>query len=430
MYTTFSCLFGRLMIVLGLCQALACQTASPPQSTSLASSVSNEILLEANRLTYTIAYEHDQFYTFIGVRALSMTHLAIHNALNSIDPQYACYAFDEKETGADPIAAMSQVTLEILRYVYPDRADTIYQVTQKWLREIPEGTSKDLGIALGKHAALEILALREGDGHEKQGEYTPMTKPGDYQHTPEFDWVWKPDFSFARPFTLDSVSQFRSPPPPDLASQSYADSYNEVKKFGVKNSLARTTDQTHIGHWWAEFGEHSWNRIGRITAKERQLPLWEAARMFALINMNLYDLYLVSFDSKYHYDSWRPYTAIRDATDDGNALTTSDPNWEPDMLTPPWPEYPSAHAAVGAGGAEIVSHIYGTSEITVRMSSVTAPVESSTRTYHNLTHAASDCADSRIWNGFHFRFATEEGKRQGQKVAQHVIKHALRPIGK
>lgn len=42
------------------------------------------------------------------------------------------------------------------------------------------------------------------------------------------------------------------------------------------------------------------------------------------------------------------------------------------MLTPPWPEYPSAHAAVGAGEAEIVSYVYGTANIAFEMESVTA----------------------------------------------------------
>lgn len=426
-------IFIQGLAMISLSFLLSC-TLSSQQTDNLqhneAPPISNEVVLQANRLVYTIANEHDQFYSFIGVRALAMTHLAIHNALNSIEPVYVCYAFEARETEADPIAASAQATLDILRFVYPDRADTIYQETQKWLRRVPNGPAKELGIALGKQAATSILQLREGDGHEKQGVYTPMTKPGDYQHTPEFDWVWKPDFSYARPFVLDSLTQFRSPPPPHLNSKEYAESYNEVKKLGVKGSQFRSADQTHIGHWWAEFGEHSWNRIGRLTATEQKLSLWESARMFALINMNLYDLYLVSFDSKYHYDTWRPYTAIRAGDTDNNPLTQAVPGWEPDMLTPPWPEYPSAHAAVGAAGAEIVSHIFGTDEVSFQMNSVTAPKDAPQRSYHTLSMAANDCADSRIFNGFHFRFATEEGKRQGQLVAQHVLTHALYPIKK
>ena len=144
--------------------------------------------------------------------------------------------------------------------------------------------------------------------------------------------------------------------------------------------------------------------------------------------MNLYDLYLVSFDSKYHYDTWRPYTAIREAGSDNNPNTAADPQWEPDMVTPPWPEYPSAHAAVGAAGAEIFSQVYGTAEVPFTMTSVTAQPPGSERSYTNLDEVADHCAASRIWNGFHFRFATEEGKKQGRQLARYVVNKFLLPL--
>lgn len=387
----------------------------------------NEVVIAANSLAYSIANDHDQFYSFIGVRALAMSHLAIHDALNAIDRNYNSYAFIDDKPTADPISSVVQAAYEVLVAAYPKRKDTLDFFRNHWLKKVPDGAAKSMGIELGKASASAIIQLRAGDGHEKQGNYTPMTKPGDYQYTPEFDWVWKPDFSYARPFSLDSVSQFRSPPPPALSSEAYAKSYNEVKDYGIVNSKIRTEDQTHIAHWWAEFGEHSWNRIGRLTADDNKISLRETARMFALINMNLYDLYLASFDSKYHYDTWRPYTAIRSGSQDDNPLTEEIKDWTPEMLTPPWPEYPSAHAAVGAGGAYIVSQVYGTSKVRFTMSSVTAPEEAPQRTYNDLNAASNDCADSRILNGFHFRFATEEGKKQGLKVANHVYNHALRP---
>jgi hypothetical protein len=240
--------------------------------------------------------------------------------------------------------------------------------------------------------------------------------------------VLKPDFDYARPFALDTVTRFRSPPPPALASEEYCQSFEEVKEYGGKYSNRRTEDQTDYAHWWAEFAEHSWNRIGRIMAKEHQLPILETARMFALINMDIYDIYLASLESKYYYDTWRPYTAIRMADKDGNPRTQADPDWEPEMLTPPWPEYPSAHAAVGAGGAEIVAQVMGTPEVSFRMESVSALPSSPVRTYHHLDSAANDCADSRIMNGYHFRFATEEGKQQGREIARYILSHYLQPI--
>ena len=406
----------------------ACGSDSEEQTEGPLGDLGHELVVDLNGLTYSIANEHDQFYSFIGVRALAMVHLAIHDVFNAIEPTYETYAYEGGKVDADPVAAAAEATRLILLKAYPNRSDTIELVCNRWLEAVADDEAKAAGTRLGQTVAEKLMTMRDGDGHEKQGNYTPMTKPGDYQYTPGFDWVWIPDFSYARPFTLDSITQFRSPLPPALDSDEYAASYVEVMEYGRKESTSRSADQTHYAHWWAEFGEHSWNRIGRLTATERELPALETARMFALLNMNLYDLYLVSFDSKYHYDTWRPITAIQSTEDDGNPSTDSDPNWEPEMVTPPWPEYPSAHAAVGAAGAEIVTAVYGTAEVSFTMISVTAPEGQAERSYTNLDQAADDCADSRIMNGFHFRFATEEGKKQGRQLARFVVDNYLRKL--
>ncbi|MEZ4701298.1 MAG: vanadium-dependent haloperoxidase [Rhodothermales bacterium] len=411
-----------ILLILNLVPGFAIHAVKPDPT--------NEAAIAWNRTAYTIAHQHDQFNSFIGVRALAMSSLAMHDALNGIDRRFEPYATRTDAPDADPIAAISQAAYDVLAAAYPARKDTLRGELERWLGTVDDAGARARGVALGHETAAALIRLRDGDGHEKNGDYTPMTKPGDYQYTPGFDYVWKPDFSYARPFTLDSLTQFHAPPPPPLTSEAYARSLNEVKAYGKAGSTVRSADQTHIAHWWAEFGEHGWNRIGRITAQERNLPLWETVRMFALINVNLYDLYLVSFESKYAYDTWRPYTAIRQADEDGNPATEKDPDWQPEMVTPPWPEYPSAHAAVGAGGAEIVAAVYGTPMVGFTMASVTAPEGQPNRTYASLDAAADDCADSRIYNGFHFRFATEAGKRQGRALARHVVQRILRPVNR
>jgi hypothetical protein len=105
----------------------------------------------------------------------------------------------------------------------------------------------------------------------------------------------------------------------------------------------------------------------------------------------------------------------------------ADPGWEPEMKTPPWPEYPSAHAAVGALGATLLTEVFGSPQVSFTMESVTALPEARERSYYDLNQAAEACADSRVMNGFHFRFATEEGLLQGKKIAQHTLQGFLRP---
>jgi hypothetical protein len=388
----------------------------------------NEVVIAWNELAYTIANEHDQFLSFIGIRALTMVHLAMHDALNAIQPVYEQYVFKERAPAVNPLAASSQAAYKVLITIYPQKESVLEKEIRKWLATIPDGAEKAAGIQLGNKSAAAILELRKDDGHLSKGNYKPTGKPGSYQYTPGFDWVWIPDLNKIKPFGVTSPNQFRAAPPPALTSAAYTESFNEVKAFGVKSSSARSTDETNYAHWWAEFAEHGWNRIGRITAKQRSLSLWETARMFALINMDIFDIYITSFDSKYHYDTWRPITAIHAAERDNNPATRADTSWQPEMVTPPWPEYPSAHSAVAAGGAEIVSNVFGTANVNFSMESVTALPGAKVRAYDNLDSAAEDCATSRIMNGFHFRFATDAGKKQGREVAKYIYAHQLRPI--
>jgi hypothetical protein len=395
----------------------------PPQAVS-----DNAVAVDWNQIAHDAANEHDQFLTFLGVRTMTMTHIAMHDAVNAVLPRYEQYAFKGRAPNADATAAVAQAAYAVLSATYPKQRATFDAARARWLGAIPNEDARARGVAVGAEAAAAIIALRAGDGHDAIGDYRPGTKPGGYQFTPGFNFVLNPDFRNAKPFGLTSPHQFRAAQPPALTSPAYARAFNEVKQFGVAKSAARTADQTNYAHWWAEFAEHSWNRIAHLTAVERKLDLAATLRLFALINMDIFDVYLATWDSKYHFNTWRPLTAIRAAQSDGNAETAPDATWVPEMLTLPFPEYPSGHSAVCAAGAEVVAHVYGTPRVPFRMQSLTALPGSLTRAFDDLNVAANECSDSRVMNGYHFRFATEAGKTLGRSVAQHLIATKLLPL--
>ena len=71
----------------------------------------------------------------------------------------------------------------------------------------------------------------------------------------------------------------------------------------------------------------------------RQLDAWTTARLFALVNVAMADGFIGGFEAKYHYNYWRPATAIRE---------TIEPTWLSNLTTPPVPDYPSTHTVLGA----------------------------------------------------------------------------------
>jgi hypothetical protein len=233
-------------------------------------------------------------------------------------------------------------------------------------------------------------------------------------------------FRYATPFGLKSPDQFRVPAPPALTSRAYATAYNEVKSVGAMNSTTRTKDQSNYANWWYEGSEIGWARVARVTTTSEEMNIWRAARMFALLGMSFYDGYVAGWDSRYHWDFWRPYTAIRAGDTDGNRGTTKAATWRSYLETPPVSDYPSTHSVLGAGAAEVLKRSFWTDHVPFSMGSLTALPENPVRSFDTFTQAVNENADSRVRAGIHFRFSTEQGKMLGRRVSNYIIEHHLR----
>jgi len=425
-----------LTMVISLAVAAASQTdfderlSNQDEDSALAAlqsgSLSDPALVVAwNSTVNEIGFAEDQFLTFKGVRAHAMMHIAIHDALNTVVPLYRRFAYRGNDRFAHPIAAAAQAAHDVVLSQYPGAAARADAELANWLSRVPDGHAKTRGITLGQKSASAILALRTNDGWDFQGTYDFSSDLGAYQTTPPWNgFVLQPGFRFAKPFGLRAPGQFRSAPPRALDSSRYAEAYNEVKDFGRVDSMVRTPDQTRYAVWWMEFAEGSVNRLARQLVTHRKTNLWKAARMFALLNMSIFDGYVANWDSKFEYNHWRPYTAIREAARDGNPATEPDSNWEPLRPTPPFPEYTSAHSTVCAASFDVLKRTFG-DHVSFTMETTTAPPEMPRRSFRRFSAAAEECADSRVRLGFHFRYATDRGLSLGRAVGRWLEENHL-----
>src|SRR5262249_10790955 len=107
---------------------------------------------------------------------------------------------------------------------------------------------------------------------------------------------------------------------------------------------------------------------------------------------------------QYHYNFWRPITAIRNGDIDDNPATDREATWQPIDNTPMHPEYPCAHCILSGSVAGVVKAVLGTAEIPeIAVTSATAP--SVTHRWTNMTAFTDEVANARIWAGFHYRFS-------------------------
>jgi hypothetical protein len=389
----------------------------------------NDVVLKWNEVAYEgfggFTYQH----SLMASRVNAMVHIAMHDALNAVYPQYAKYAFTGKDSGANPIAAAASAAHAVLLHEIPGRKSFLDSALQQSLSTIAEGNAKDRGIKLGKEAAQAIITARSGDGSEGNPlAPVPVTDiPGRYQTVPPFDFCFAPFWENVKLFSLQRKDQFRSVPPPSLNSATYATAFNEVKETGKLNSATRTADQTAYAKYWYEFSEAGWNRVARTVAINKKLNLLETARLFALVDIALADAYTAGWDSKAHYNFWRPYTAIRHAAADGNDQTMEDAQWQPEQPTPPVQDYPSTHSALGNAAATVLAKVLG-DNTTFTMTSPTAFPVGSTRTFNSFSQAAKENADSRVKAGIHFRFACEAGLELGNKIGSWTVDNFCNPL--
>jgi hypothetical protein len=363
-------------------------------------------------------------------RIYAMTHAAIYDALNAIDRRYRPYALDRRaEPGASPEAAVAAAAHDVLVALLRTQLATLDAAYESSLAGIADGPAKTDGIAIGQAAAAAILALRDADGSSAPMPYTPGTGPGDYQLTPpNFAPAVLPGWGNVTPFALTRGAQFRLSPPKflDLTSNRYTADYNEVKAIGELNSATRTAAQSEIARFWYEGSPTGWNRIARVVAAQQAIDMWQNARLFGLLNFAMADGFIAGFDSKYHYNFWRPITAIRAGATDKNPATVADADWTAFLVTPAAPDYPSTHSVLGAAAAEVLARFFGADAISFTATSG-APFPGITRSFTSFSQAAQENADSRIYAGIHFRTACRHGLSQGKKVGRYVFKHALQP---
>jgi hypothetical protein len=377
----------------------------------------------------------------------AIVQAAVYDAVEAITGRFRPYHVHIPGASGSTAAAVAKATHDVLVSRFPSASviaslDTTYH---NYLAA--HGLSEtDPGVAVGAQAAAGIIALRAND--RSFPDCSPMPPPplclfvgstdiGVWRPTPSFlpgpppsnSPMLAPWLSAVTPFTLTSNSQFRAVPPPSLTSKRYAAAYNEVKSLGARFNSGRTAEQTEIGLFWYSNYLVLWYHALRDIADAHVHNIDDSARLFALASLAMGDAVLTAWDSKYHYASWRPITAIRNGDSDGNPETVADPNWEPLQNNPNYPEYTSGANNVTGAVTRMLALFFGTDEMTFTVTTTNhPPATTTTRTYNRFSDAAADVLNARIYAGIHFRFADLQGRRQGRHVAQWVFSHFLRSV--
>jgi membrane-associated phospholipid phosphatase len=363
-------------------------------------------------------------------RAFAILHAAIHDAVNGVERRYQPYTADLSSPGASVDAAIASAARTVLQALAPGQEVKVEIAYHAALLAIPDGAAKSAGITLGQQAAAANLERRLADGVDTatQPTYVSTSAPGDYDFTPPFDapplgpGALFPGWGRITPFAID-LADHKLKGPLALTSREYSRDFEYLKSIGKSDSRTRTAEQTDIAYFWFEFSPLGWNRVANSVVMLKRLDVWRSARIMALVNFALADGYIAGFDAKYQYRFWRPVTAIRKASDDGNPDTQPDANWLPlaaaAFFTPPVPDYPSTHTVLGAAAAEVLIRNFGDH---TPFSVISTTLPGAIRHFKRFSDAARENGMSRVYGGIHFLHSVREGYAQGQGIGRSVSK--------
>ena len=371
---------------------------------------------------------------------LAVVQAAVHDAVQAIDRRYTPYhVMFLRGASGSPEAAAAKAAHDVLVDILPGQAaalDTTYHeyFTSHGLAE------NDPGVRIGAVAAAGILALRANDGRVPNPLPPPFiggTAPGQWRPTPSLlpgppPSLWRPwrvrGSARCPPSRCKSGDQFRADAPPPLSSRQYTRDYNEVKALGALTNSMRTPEQTELASFFAGNLFILYNQTLRDVAAAHTDNIGDNARLLALGTLAIADAFITAWDSKKHYNYWRPITAIREGDNDGNPRTEGDPQWQPFLNTPNYPDYTSGANTTAGALTRMLELYFRTDRMTFTVVSPNPQAVPNTRTYHRFSDLSWDTVNVRIYQGIHFRTADEVGRTQGRQVAEWVFRHVLQPI--
>lgn len=350
---------------------------------------------------------------------IAMVAIAIHDALNAIEPRYRRWAprgrGEPRAAGASPLAAMSMAAFSVLarRHIASTRSAEAEALLQEALARVPSASGRSAGVALGSAIGTATLD-RAGPSPEKRA-FPVSDAEGRWRPTPPLPLL---GITYVdQPMLFPDNASLRGPPPPDITSARFRAEVEEVRRMGGAGETGRSAAQTEAASFWVPQSlQRNLHRflLLRLASQPPAGGLWEEARMNAVLAVAFADNDVLLFAEKLHYLFWRPVTVINA----GCPGLRPDPSWTTLLPTPPHPEYPSGHSADFATGAAVLTGLLGEGPVAYQaVDRAGQPI----REFPSLAAASEECSESRIWAGAHFRSALVEGQRIGRAVAARAL---------
>ena len=224
-----------------------------------------------------------------------------------------------------------------------------------------------------------------------------------------------PGWGNNRTFAMPGTSVCSLPAPPDYSEDKASEFYRQALEVYQTNQNL-TVEQRAIARFWSDDAMLSvtppghWFDIALQIFARDQVPLEKTVDVLARLGVTVGDAFIGCWREKYAYDLLRPVTYL------GRVL---DPQWEPLLNTPPFPEYPSGHSTQSGAAAAVLTQMFGEN---FAFDDATGKADGlAPRHFASFSAAAEEAGISRLYGGIHFRAAIDNGLTQGRCIAAFAI---------
>ena len=358
-------------------------------------------------------------------RLYAMVTVAMYDAVNGIEStrhhgrQPALVGPGGAPMNGNTSAAAASAAHAVLWALTPTQRSVIDAALAAELEDAGGADAKPVaaGADWGRLVGERVVSIRSSDGTQKPDPMAAGSGPG--VHRANFD----ARFRHMTPFGIASKSSYSSEPPPALSSSEYAAAFNDVKTLGRQDGDA---ERNQISNFWlAEGGTvretGTWLQASLAIAEQEgtvdSVPA--TARLFALVGMAIADAVLVSWEAKATYFTWRPTFAIREADTNVNPATEPDTSWTSRIGSAGGsPEYNSGTSTFAGAASAVLEHFYGDGSL--EFCFVTDKATHGPRCYASALAGAEEAGRSRIYQGIHFQFSNEDGRRAGRALGTEI----------
>ncbi|TNC64245.1 vanadium-dependent haloperoxidase [Rubellimicrobium roseum] len=224
-----------------------------------------------------------------------------------------------------------------------------------------------------------------------------------------------PDWGSNRPFAMPDGAACPVPAPPAY-SEEPASAFRAEAIEVLEVARGLTDEQRAIAQFWSDDPMLSptppghWIAIAQQVLDGEDADVERRAEVMATLAVAMADAFIGCWHDKYRYNLIRPVTFIR---------AHLNPGFEPLLITPPFPEYPSGHSTQSGAAATVLTAFFGEgyafTDATHEEDGLPA------RHFPSFWAAAEEAAISRLYGGIHFRAAIEGGLEQGRCIGAHAV---------